>query len=60
MSDNETMKGIFGYKTEGVTEGLKKLHDEELHNLYSSPHRHIIRVMKSRSMKWAGIVARMR
>jgi hypothetical protein len=35
----------------------KKLHNEELHDLYSSPN--IIRVMKSRRMRWAGHVARM-
>jgi hypothetical protein len=35
----------------------RKLHDEELHNLYSSPS--IIRIIKSRRMKWAGHVARM-
>jgi hypothetical protein len=34
-----------------------KLHNEELHNLYSSPS--IIRIVKSRRMRWAGHVARM-
>jgi hypothetical protein len=38
-------------------EGGKKLHNEELHNLYSSPS--IIRIIKSRRMRWAGHVARM-
>jgi hypothetical protein len=37
--------------------GWRKLHNEELHNLYSSPD--IIRVIKSRRMRWAGHVARM-
>jgi hypothetical protein len=37
--------------------GWRKLHNEELHNLYSSPS--IIRINKSRRMKWAGNVARM-
>jgi hypothetical protein len=37
-----------------VTGGWRKLHDEELHNLYSSPHRKF----KSRRMKWEGHVAR--
>jgi hypothetical protein len=37
--------------------GWRKLHNEELHNLYSSPS--IIRIIKSRSMRWAGHVARM-
>jgi hypothetical protein len=40
------------------TGGWRKLHNEELHNLYSSPS--IIRVIKSRRMRWAGHVARMR
>jgi hypothetical protein len=35
----------------------RKLHDEELHDLYSSPN--IIRISKSRKMRWAGHVARM-
>jgi hypothetical protein len=40
-----------------VTGGLRKLHNEELHNLYSSPS--IIRIIKSRRMRWAGHVAQM-
>jgi hypothetical protein len=40
-----------------VTGGWRKLHNEELHNLYSSPS--IIRIIKSRKMKWMGHVARM-
>jgi hypothetical protein len=40
-----------------VTGGWRKLHNEELHNLYSSPS--IIRVIKSRRMRWAGHAARM-
>jgi hypothetical protein len=40
-----------------VTSGWRKLHNEELHNLYSSPS--IIRMMKSRRVRWAGHVARM-
>jgi hypothetical protein len=40
-----------------VTGGLRKLHNEELHNSYSSPN--IIRIMKSRRMRWTGHVARM-
>jgi hypothetical protein len=41
-----------------VTGGWRKLHNEEFHNLYSSPS--IIRIIKSRRMRWAGHVARMR
>jgi hypothetical protein len=41
-----------------VTGDWRKLHNEELHNLYSSPN--IIRMIKSRRMRWAGHVARMR
>jgi hypothetical protein len=40
-----------------VTGEWRKLHSEELHNLYSSPN--IIRQIKSRRMRWAGHVARM-
>jgi hypothetical protein len=40
-----------------VTGGWRKLHNEELHDLYSSPS--IIRIMKSRRMRWAGHVERM-
>jgi hypothetical protein len=40
-----------------VAIGSRKLHNEELHNLYSSPS--IIRMIKSRRMRWAGHVARM-
>jgi hypothetical protein len=42
---------------EEVTGELRKLHNEELHDLYSSPN--IVRVIKSRRMRWAGHVARM-
>jgi hypothetical protein len=48
---------IFGLKRDGVTGGWRKLHNEELHNLYYSPS--IIRIIKSRRMRWAEHVARM-
>jgi hypothetical protein len=48
---------IFGPKRDGVTGGWRNVHNEELHNLYSSPS--IIRIIKSRRMRWAGHVARM-
>jgi hypothetical protein len=55
--DNRVLRRIFGPKGDEVTGELKKLHNEELHNLYSSPN--IIRQIKSRRMMWAGHVARM-
>jgi hypothetical protein len=48
---------IFGPKRDEVTGGWRKLHNEGLHNLYSSPS--IIRIIKSRRMRWMGHVARM-
>ncbi|PNF39555.1 hypothetical protein B7P43_G11082 [Cryptotermes secundus] len=47
---------IFGPNRDQVTGGWRKLHNEELHNLYSSPS--IIRMIKSRRMRFAGHVAR--
>jgi hypothetical protein len=51
------LRKIFGPKRDEVTGGWRKLHNEKLHNLYSSPS--IITMIKSRRMKWAGYVARM-
>jgi hypothetical protein len=51
------LRRIFGPKRNGVTGGWRKLHNLELHNLYSSPS--IIRIIKSRRMSWAGHMARM-
>jgi hypothetical protein len=54
--DNRVLRKIFGPKRE--VDGLwKKLHNDELHSLYSSSN--IVRVIKSRKMRWAGHVARM-
>jgi hypothetical protein len=47
----------FGPKRDGMTGGWRKLRKEEVHNLYSSPS--IIRIIKSRRMRWVGHVARM-
>jgi transcription termination factor 2 len=55
--NNRVLRRIFGPKRDGVTGGWRKLHNEELHNLYSLPS--IIRIIKSRRMRWAGHVARM-
>jgi hypothetical protein len=54
--DNRVLR-IFGPKRDEETGGWRKLHNEELHDLYSSPS--IIRTIKSRKMRWAGHVARM-
>jgi hypothetical protein len=51
------LRRIFGPKRDEVTSGWRKLHNEELHNLYSSPG--IINVVKSRRMRWTEHVARM-
>jgi hypothetical protein len=51
------LRRIFGPKRDRVTGGRRKLHNEELHNVYSSPS--IIRIIKSRRIWWAGHVARM-
>jgi hypothetical protein len=51
------LRRIFGPKRDEVTGGWRKLHNEELHNLYSSPS--IIRMIESRRMRWAGYAARM-
>jgi hypothetical protein len=55
--ENRVLRRIFGSKRDEVTGGWRKLHNEELHGLYSSPS--IIRVIKARRMRWAGYVARM-
>jgi hypothetical protein len=56
--ENTLQSRIFGRKREEVAGDLKRLHNEELRNLYTSPN--IIRVIKSRKMRWVGHVARMR
>jgi hypothetical protein len=56
--ENRVLRRIFGPKRDGVTGGWRKLHNAELHNLYSLPS--IIRIIKSRSMRWVGHVAQMR
>ena len=56
MFENRVLRRIFGPKRDEVTGEWRKLHNE-LNNLYSSPS--IVRVIKSRRMRWAGHVARM-
>jgi hypothetical protein len=55
--ENRVLRRIFGPKRDGVTGDWRKLHNEELHNLYSSPS--VIRMIKSRRMRWTRHVARM-
>jgi hypothetical protein len=54
---NGVLRRIFGLKRDEVTVKRRKLHNEELRDLYSSPS--IIRIIKSRRMRWPGHVARM-
>jgi hypothetical protein len=58
MFENRVLWRILGPKRDEVTGGWKKLHNEELHNVYSSPN--MIRMIKSMRLRWAGHVARMR
>jgi transcription termination factor 2 len=55
--ENRVLRRIFGPKRDEVTGEWRKLHNEELRELYSSPS--VIRIIKSRRMRWAGHVARM-
>jgi hypothetical protein len=55
--ENRVLRRIFGHKRDEVTGEWRKLHSEELRNLYSSPD--IIRQVKSRRMRWTGHVALM-
>jgi hypothetical protein len=55
--ENRVLRRIFGPKRDEVTGDWRKLYNEELHNSYASSN--IIRMIKSRSMRWAGHVERM-
>jgi hypothetical protein len=56
VSENRVLRTIFGQKRNELTGVWRKLHNEELCDLYSSPS--IIRIIKSRRMRWAGHIAR--
>jgi hypothetical protein len=55
MSENRVLRRIFGPKREEAVGGWRRLHNEELHNLYTSPN--IIRVIKTMRMRWVGYAA---
>jgi hypothetical protein len=57
LKEYRVLRRIFGPKRDEVTGEWRRLHNEELNDLYSSPN--IVRVIKSRRMRWAGHVARM-
>jgi hypothetical protein len=53
--ENKVLRRIFGPKRDEVTRGWRKLNNEELHDLYSSPN--IIRIIKSTRVRWVEHVA---
>ena len=57
MFENRVLRRIFEPKRDEVTEEWRKLHNVKLSDLHSSPN--IVRVIKSRKMRWVGYVARM-
>ena len=57
VSENRVLRRVYGPKRDEVTGAWRKLHNEELSDLYSLPN--IVRVVKSRRMRWAVHVARM-
>jgi len=58
LFENRVLRRIFGAKRDEVTGEWRKLHNEELNDLYCSPN--IIHLIESGRMRWAGHVARMR
>jgi hypothetical protein len=56
--EKKMLRRIFGSKTVEVVEGWRKMHNEELHNLYSLSS--IIRMIQSRRMRWAGHLTQMK
>jgi hypothetical protein len=57
--ENRVLWRIFGLKKDEIIGGWRKLYNEELHNLHSSPNTSIVRMIKSRMIIWAGHVVRM-
>jgi hypothetical protein len=57
VSENRVLRGIFRPKKNEIIGGCRTLYKEELHNLFSSPN--IIRIIKSRGVRWAEHVAHM-
>jgi len=55
LFENRVLRRIFGPRRDEVTGEWRRLHNKELNDLYFSPN--IVRVIKSRRMKWAGCVA---
>ena len=55
--ENRMLRRIFGCRRDKVTREWRRLHNEELYALYSSPY--IIRMIRSKILRWAGHVARM-
>jgi hypothetical protein len=55
--ENRVLIGVFGHKRDEVTVEWRKLHNEQLSDLYSLPN--IVRVVKSRRIRWAGHMVRM-
>jgi len=55
--ENRVLRRIFGHRRDEVTGEWRRLHNEELNDLFSSPN--VVRVINSRRMKWAEHVARM-
>jgi len=56
--DKRALRRMFGSRRDEVTWEWRKLHNEELNDLYSSPNT--VRVIKSKRMRWAGHLTRMR
>lgn len=56
--ENKVLRKIYGPKRDEMTGEWRRLHNEELHGLYDSPD--VVKIMKSKRLRWAGHVARMR